>query len=43
MELNQYHKLAMRTDDPKKYRDGLNRLINSLMGLNGEAGKLLIF
>ena len=41
MEMNEYQKLAMRTDDPQKYNSGLNRLINALMGLNGEAGEAI--
>ena len=43
MEMNEYQKLAMRTDDPQKYNSGLNRLINALMGLNGEAGEAIDF
>ena len=41
MEMKEYQKLAMRTDDPQKYNSGLNRLINALMGLNGEAGEAI--
>ena len=41
MELNEYQKLAMRTDDPKKYNSAINRLLNGVMGLNGEAGETI--
>lgn len=41
MELNEYHKLAMRTDDPAKYNEPINRLINGVMGLNGESGEVI--
>lgn len=41
MEMKEYQRLAMRTDDPQKYNSGLNRLINALMGLNGEAGEAI--
>lgn len=41
MELNEYQKLAMRTDDPKKYNSAINRLLNGVMGLNGESGEAI--
>ena len=41
MELNQYQKLAMRTDNPENYQQRHHRLMNSLMGLNGEAGEAI--
>lgn len=39
MELNEYQKLAMRTDS--QYRNCRDRLLNGLMGLNGEAGEAI--
>lgn len=41
MELNEYQKLAMRTDSPGSYQNDSHRLLNSLMGLNGEAGEAI--
>lgn len=40
MELNKYHKLAMRTDYPVSEHGGL-RKIQGVMGLNGEAGEAI--
>ena len=39
MELNQYQALAMRTDS--SYKNCKDRLLNGLMGLNGEAGEAI--
>ena len=39
MELNDYQKLAMRTDSPLIYQNSFQQLLNALMGLNGEAGE----
>ncbi|MBP5461595.1 MAG: nucleoside triphosphate pyrophosphohydrolase family protein [Lachnospiraceae bacterium] len=39
MELNEYQKLAMRTDS--NHKDWMDRLLNGLMGLNGEAGEAI--
>ena len=39
MELNQYQTLAMRTDS--SYKNSKDRLLNGLMGLNGEAGEAI--
>ena len=41
MNFDEYENLAMRTDDESKYNGGINRLINGLMGLNGEAGEAI--
>lgn len=40
MDLSKYQELAMRTDS-NSYRDGLDRLLNGVMGLNGEAGEAI--
>lgn len=39
MTLNEYHYLAMRTDS--QYKNCRDRLLNGLMGLNGEAGEAI--
>lgn len=39
MELNQYQQLAMRTDS--QYKNCKDRLLNGIMGLNGEAGETI--
>ena len=39
MELNEYQKLAMRTDS--QYKNCRDRLLNGLMGLNGESGEAI--
>ena len=31
----------MRTDDASKYNSAINRLLNGVMGLNGEAGEVI--
>lgn len=41
LTMQEYQKLAMRTDDPKKYNSAINRLLNGVMGLNGEAGEVI--
>ena len=41
LTLNDYQIIAMRTDDPKKYDNALQQLLNGLMGLNGEAGEAI--
>lgn len=41
MEMNEYQKLAMRTDDTSKYQNSSHQLLNALMGLNGEAGEAI--
>lgn len=40
MTLNEYQRLAMRTDSPK-YESDMFRLLNGVMGLNGEAGEAI--
>ena len=40
MELNEYQFLAMRTDS-NSYKSSNDRLLNGLMGLNGEAGEAI--
>ena len=39
MNLNEYQKLAMRTDS--QYENQKDRLLNGVMGLNGEAGETI--
>lgn len=39
MELNEYQILAMRTDS--QYKNCKDRLLNGLMGLNGESGEAI--
>ena len=44
MDLNEYQRLAMRTDSKDNYDEDsqrIQRLTNGLMGLNGEAGEAI--
>lgn len=40
LTLNQYQRLAMRTDS-QSYKRSEDRLLNGLMGLNGESGEAI--